>query len=147
MSLPPVVKAEKIYIDTSAFYALMDRADPYHRCAVDLWPSLLEDPVCLLTSNYVVSETMALIQHRLGFEAAALWHKDVLGVMRICWVDQVTHQRAHELWLGLRRHQCSQVECVSYVIMHQNRIEKVFTFNRSFADLGFELLAEPQAMG
>lgn len=136
---------EKIYIDTSAFYALMDRADLYHESAKALWPSLLEDPIRLFTSSYVVSETMALIQHRLGFEAADLWYKDILGVLSICWVDRATHRRAYELWLGLGRRQCSLVECASYVVMHQNQIEKAFSFKRNFADQGFKLLARPRS--
>jgi uncharacterized protein len=134
---------EQIYIDTSAFYALMDRADGYHQSAKALWPSLLEDSISLLTSNYVVSESMALIQNRLGFEAASLWYKDVLAVLNIYWVDQTTHRRAYELWLGLGRSRCSLVECTSYAIMHQKYIEKVFSFKRHFAEQGFQLVTQP----
>jgi uncharacterized protein len=136
------MKKEKVFIDTSAFYALLDRDDLYHPSAKTLWPSLLENSISLVTSNYVVSEAMALIQYRLGFDAAALWYKDVLGVLDVCWVDQATHRRAYQLWLGLGRRRCSLVECTSYVIMHQNHIEKVFSFKRNFAEHGFQLLTQ-----
>jgi predicted nucleic acid-binding protein len=77
--MQPVKPVEKVYIDTSAFYALMDRSDQYHESAKALWPSLLEPHITLLTSNYVVSETMKLLQFGLGFEAASLWHRPCWG--------------------------------------------------------------------
>jgi len=34
---------EKVFIDTSAFYALMDRSDSYHRLASKLWGHFLDN--------------------------------------------------------------------------------------------------------
>lgn len=140
----PALNPEPIYIDTSAFYALMDRADFYHQNAKDLWPFLLEDSISLQTSNYIVSESLNLIQYRLGFKAASIWHKDIVGVLDVHWVDQATHQRAYDLWMSLGRHQYSLIDCTSYVIMHQNQIEKAFCFKRSYTDQGFKLLFQPR---
>ena len=61
---------EKVFIDTSAFYALMDRSDSYHQSASKLWAHMLDKGYYLKTSNYVTVETLALLQNRLGFEAA-----------------------------------------------------------------------------
>jgi len=58
-----------------------------HKQASVLWPTLLDDNVTLITSNYVVSETVGLLQNRIGFQAAKLWYKDILGVMDVWWVD------------------------------------------------------------
>ena len=130
----------KIYVDTSAFYALLDRSDKYHKQASTLWPTLLDEDVTLITSNYVVSETVALLQNRIGFEAANLWYRDILGVLEIWWVDEDTHQRAYELWLNLGRMRFSLVDCVSFVTMHHHQIEKAFCFKPHFTDHGFDLL-------
>ena len=131
---------EKIYVDTSAFYALLDRSDQYHEQAKDLWPSLLEDHVALMTSNYVVSETISLLQYRLGFKAALIWYKDILGIVEIAWTDQNIHRKAFELWINLGRHHLSLCDCASYIIMNQHHIEKAFSFKKSFANQGFTLL-------
>ncbi len=93
----------RIYIDTSAFYALIDRSDKHHATAKALWPSLLTSDTALFTSSDVVAETMNLLQHRLGFEAASLWHKAVLEIVEIQWVDETVHRLAHELWMRLGR--------------------------------------------
>ena len=140
----PGVRPEPIYVDTSAFYALMDRADFYHENAKDLWPSLLEDSINLQTSNYIVSESLNLIQYRLGYKAASIWYKDIVGVLNVHWVDRATHQRAYELWMSLGRHQYSLIDCISFVIMHQNQIEKAFCFKRSYNEQGFKLLFQSQ---
>jgi predicted nucleic acid-binding protein len=130
----------KIYVDTSAFYALLDRSDRYHSQASALWPDLLHDNITLLTSNYVVWETVGLLQKRIGFEAASLWCKDILGVLDVLWVDARTHQLAYELWLNLGRRRLSLVDCVSFVTMHQHEIEEAFCFKPHFTDHGFILL-------
>ena len=129
-----------IYVDTSAFYALLDRADKYHEPARAVWPGLLKDDIALMTTNYVVSETVTLLQYRIGFEAADLWYRDVLGVLDVYWVDEVLHRRAYELWMNLGRRRFSLVDCVSYVTMRHNRIERAFAFKTNFIEQGFELL-------
>ncbi len=130
----------KIYVDTSAFYALLDRSDRYHKEASALWMVLLDNNVTLITSNYVVSETVALLQKKIGFEAARLWHRDILSVLNILWVDVGTHQQAYELWLNLGRRRLSLVDCVSFVTMHHHQIEKAFCFKPHFTEHGFDLL-------
>ena len=130
----------KIYVDTSAFYALIDRSDRYHQKASVLWPELLNEDIALVTSNYVVWETLGLLQKRIGFEAASLWYRDILGVLDVWWVDADIHQRALELWLNLGRKPLSLVDCVSFVTMHKHQVEKAFCFKPHFEDHGFELL-------
>jgi predicted nucleic acid-binding protein len=132
---------KKIFVDTSAFYALLDRSDRFYKEASAIWPGLLNNNVTLVTSNYVVSETIALLQKRIGFEAARLWYRDILGVLNILWVDEGVHQLAYELWLNLGRRQLSLVDCVTFVTMHHHQIEKAFCFKSHFIDHGFDLLS------
>jgi predicted nucleic acid-binding protein len=130
---------EKIYVDSSAFYALLDRADTYHQPARTAWPALLQDDVAMVTTNYVVSETMTVLQFRIGFEAADLWRRDILGVLDMYWVDKVLHRQACDLWMNLGRRRYSLVDCVSFVAMRQNRIEKAFAFKTNYLAQGIEL--------
>jgi predicted nucleic acid-binding protein len=131
---------EKIFIDTSAFYALMDRSDSWHSSARRLWTRLMEEGYELKTSNYIVVETLALLQNRLGFEAADLWARDVLGVVETIWIDEMLHHLATEIWLSLGRRQLSLVDCASFVVMRHDKVEKVFGFDKHFAEHGFDLM-------
>ncbi len=133
---------QRIYIDTSAFYALIDRSDRYHEPAKALWPSLLDNHITLLTSSYVVSEAMNLLQHRLGIEAAILWHRTVLEVVDVHWTDRVTHRLGQELWMRLGYLGSSLVDCVSYITMNRHKVEKAFCFKANYADQGVTLMPE-----
>ena len=125
-------------MDTSAFYALMDRSDTNHEQAAGLWVALLEKNLHLCTGNYVIVETLALLQSRLGFEAGNLWYRDVLSLAEILWIDGSMHNLAYELWLSLGRRRLSFVDCVSFAVMRHYKIEKVFGFDRHFVEQGFE---------
>ena len=131
---------EKLLVDTSAFYALMDRSDNHHETAARLWVSLLKENYTIITTNYVVLETLALLQGRLGFDAANIWCSDILGVVDVQWTDESTHSRAFELWLSLGRRKLSLVDCVSFVTLRRHNLEIVFGFDKHFSEQGFQLL-------
>jgi predicted nucleic acid-binding protein len=134
---------ERVFIDTSAFYALMDRSDRCHDQARSRWYDLLAGDTPLYTSNYIALETGALLQSRLGFEAAETWFRDILGVIETLWVEKHIHQTAFELWLSLGRRKLSLVDCVSFVIMRSNQIDTVFGFDGHFEEQGFVAFAQP----
>lgn len=133
---------ETVFVDTSAFYALMDSSDKNHKEAARLWSRFLEEDSFTRTSNYVIVETTALLQSRLGLDAAILWGRDVLTVVDILWVDSTIHGLAHDLWVGIGRRNLSFVDCVSFVVMRKNEMEKVFGFDEHFAEQGFDVLTE-----
>ena len=55
-----------LFVDTSGFYAFLDRTDPNHASAVSLFTLAIEKGWELVTTSYVVHESWALIQARLG---------------------------------------------------------------------------------
>lgn len=131
---------ENVFIDTSAFYALMDRSDSYHEKAKQLWAILLDNNVSFKTTSYIVIETLALIQSRLGFEAARLYSRDILGLIDVLWVDEPRHNLGFELWLSLGQKKLSLVDCVSFITMRRYGLENVFGFDRHFNEQGFKIL-------
>ena len=134
------MQTETIFIDSSAFYALIDRSDPRHDPAKSFWPCLLEDHIKMVTTSYVALETANLLQEGLGFEAAELWQRSMLNVVEVVWIDRSTYRHGNLLWMNLGRYHCSLVDCISYVAMNSKRIEKVFGFKTCFADQGYHLL-------
>ena len=129
-----------VFVDTSAFYALMDSSDKHHAEAAALWTSLIKENSQLLTTSYVVLETVALLQNRLGFDAASLWYGDILGAVEVLWTDEYLHRLSFELWLSLGKRRLSLVDCVSFVVMRQRRSVRAFCFDRHFADEGLEIM-------
>ena len=80
-----------VFIDTSAFYALLDLQDISHEQADSVWRGLLDYRGTLVTSSYVILETCALLQNRIGLNAVRCFHEEIAPSVRTEWVDDLTH--------------------------------------------------------
>ena len=129
-----------VFVDTSAFYALLDAGDRHHRAAKQAWVTLVREAADLACSNYVIIETTALLQNRLGMEAARAFQEDILPVVRVEWVDDITHRTGVTALLTAGRRQLSLVDCVSFDLMRRLGIHRAFAFDEHFAEQGFEVI-------
>lgn len=77
-----------IYVDTSAFLAMVDSNDDHHERAIQTWQNLIEENERLMCNNYVLVESIALIQHRVGMEALAILHNEIIPYMQVEWLDR-----------------------------------------------------------
>ncbi|HEV8130837.1 MAG TPA: PIN domain-containing protein, partial [Acidobacteriota bacterium] len=102
-----------IFLDTSAIYALADQADPNHAIAKQMFQAALDAGEEILTQNYVLVESMALIQQRLG-KAAALRLAEDSDAFEIEWVDSDVHRKAVLLLARTERRRVSFVDQVSF---------------------------------
>ena len=100
------------FVDTSAIYALLDRADEHHEKAAATWVGLLNDEESLITTNYVVIECCALAQRRLGLKAARSIQDDILPIIAMHWIDKAIHGLAMAAWLAAGRAKLSLVDCL-----------------------------------
>lgn len=129
-----------VFVDTSAFYAILDADDGQHELAKQAWVALLTEATDLVCSNYVVVETVALVQNRLGIEAVRAFQEDVLPVVRIKWVDEQAHQSGVTALMTAGRRHLSLVDCVSFDLMRRFGIRQSFSFDPHFAEQGFDLI-------
>ena len=130
----------RIFVDTSAFYALLDRDDENHRRAKSAWTDLLNNENTLVTSNYVLVETFALLRHRLGMEAVRGFQNDVLPLVNIEFVISEIHRSAVGAILSVSRRNLSLVDCVSFEMMRTLEIKTAFGFDPHFKEQGFVTL-------
>lgn len=130
----------RIFVDTSAFFALLDGDDGNHRRAKAAWGELLEPGNVLVTSNYVLVECFALMQHRLGMEAVKGFQDDILPLINVEWVDPAIHRAAVSAMLAALRRRLSLVDCSSFEIMRNAGIKEVFAFDPHFKEQGFSPL-------
>jgi uncharacterized protein len=127
-----------IFTDTSAFYAMLDADDTGHRKVKDAWAKLLKSDSFLITSNYILVETFALVQNRLGIEAVRVFQEDVVPLLDIRWIDAPVHAAATSALLAAGRKQLSLVDCSSLEIMRRAGIRQAFTLDKHFREYGFE---------
>ena len=131
-----------IFIDTAAFLAVLNFNDQFHQSAKNIWDEILSSNVSLFSSNYIMIETTALLQHRFGIEAVRLFENDILPVIEIAWVDKIIHQQGMSALLVANRRNLSLVDCTSFEIMRQIGSDEVFTFDPHFREQGFKVIPE-----
>jgi predicted nucleic acid-binding protein len=129
-----------VFVDTSALYALLDRSDANHRSAVNAWVDFLKSDERLITSNYVLVESFALTQSRLGIAAARLLEEDIMPIINVNFVGREIHRSSISAVLSAGRRNLSLVDCVSFEIMRTLGIKTAFTFDPHFKEQGFTIL-------
>ena len=125
-----------ILLDTSAIYALADSRDANHERAVELAGRASVERETLVVHNYVVVEAAALLQRRLGLDAATRFLRDA-GRLRMHWVTEDDHASAVELHSREGRRRLSLVDCVSFIVMRRLGIVSALAFDADFQMEGF----------
>lgn len=128
------------FVDTSAFVAVLDADDANHARAKKRWLELLEAEEILVCTNYVLVETFALVQRRLGLAAARSFQEDVLPVLAVEWIDAEAHARAVAALLVSGRRRLSLVDCASFEAMRKLGSTRAFAYDRHFTEQGFLLI-------
>ncbi|MEF9426986.1 MAG: PIN domain-containing protein [Candidatus Mariimomonas ferrooxydans] len=126
-----------VFIDTSALMAVLDADDGYHKKAKDIWVSLISEEETIISSNYVLVETFALVQNRLGLKAVRTLQEDILPMITVDWVDEASHKAGVTGVLTALRKKLSLVDCTSFAIMRKLGIKKVFAYDPHFKEQGF----------
>ncbi|HET9095542.1 MAG TPA: PIN domain-containing protein [Candidatus Baltobacteraceae bacterium] len=129
-----------IFVDTTAFYALLDDRDESHDAAANVWAALAGRRDSLHTTNYIVVETTTLLQARLGVRAVRAFHDELLPVVQTHIVDSSLHEAGVDLLFSESRRHLSLIDCSSFVFMRRSGIRRAFSFDRDFKHSGFELL-------
>lgn len=126
-----------VFIDTSGFIAVLDKDNARHTEAAKTWMDILTSEEDLVTTNYVLVETCALVQNRLGMTAIKMFQEDVVPVLRIEWIDKDVHQAAMRIMRAAARKKLSLVDCVSFETMRLLGVTTAFTLDRHFKEQGF----------
>ena len=127
----------KVFVDTSALYAMLDKDDLNHNAAKQGWLELLDNGHDLVTTNYVLVECCALSQRRLGMQAARAIEESAIPVLRIHWVEERLHAMAMAAFLAAASRKLSLVDCISFVTMRNLGIGTAFAYDGHFLEEGF----------
>ena len=129
-----------VFLDTSALFAVLDADDRYHAGADKVWRELIAGNEELVSTNYVLVETFALIQRRLGMAAVRTLEEDILPLVRVVWIGESDHRSAVAAFLTTGRRELSLVDCASFLVMRRQDIRVAFAFDQDFQAQGFAAL-------
>ena len=131
-----------LFVDTAGWMACADGADPAHaaaRAARDHW---LEQNGHLLTTDYVIDETLTLLRMRLGLDAAENWWHTVAASSRVR--KEAIHweraERARGIFFRYRDKEFSFTDCTSFALMRELHLRKALTTDGHFRQAGFETI-------
>ena len=129
-----------IFFDTSAAFALLNSRDQFHGTALNTLQTIDTDGETLFTHNYVILETVALLQRRLGLAASVAFQRDAQTFLTLHWVTETDHERAVERWLERDTRRLNLVDCMSFVVMEQYDCTTAFAYDSDFESEGFQLI-------
>lgn len=129
-----------IFVDTSAWYAYEVPDDVNHPKARGFAERLKRGEFgSLITSDYVLDETLTLLRMRKGLRASRAFIDKILKSRSviIVWVDEGIFRKALETFLKSEGKAWSFTDCTSFAIMEQLKIANSFTFDVNFKEAGF----------
>jgi len=131
-----------VFVDTGGWMACADRSDPAHLTCMAARDAALEAGRTLITTDFVVDETLTLIRFRLGLAAANAWWQQIDGSVRLRWerIENDRFERARNLFFQYRDKDLSFTNCTSFAIMRELRLTTVITTDRHFRQVGFDVL-------
>jgi len=128
------------FVDTSAI--LLNAADEEHSRAAATYRNLLETGEPLFSTNYILVETIALLQRRLGIAAVSTFQSDILPTLDVEWLTEESHQAAMADLLAASRRRLSLVDCSSFLVMKRRGITRAFAVDPHFGEHGFQQIPE-----
>lgn len=129
-----------LFIDTSGFYALLVASESEHESVSNAFRHAVEKGRRLVTTNYVLVETTALLQHRLGLDPVRDLEHRIAPIVSIVWVTQELHTRAVTRLFRTDKRRVSLVDVVSFLTMEQEGVDEALGLDSDFAAEGFRLL-------
>jgi predicted nucleic acid-binding protein len=131
------------FVDTSALLALLDADDEHHEEAVRGWQALAEIEAPLATSNYVMLESVAVAQRRLGLGAVRALVNELAPLMNIVFVDEAVHGAGVTALLVAGRRDLSLVDCTSFEVVRRAGLRHAFAYDVHFSEQGLGLPEVP----
>ena len=138
-----------VFVDTGGWMACADRADPAHASCRAARDRALEAGQTLVTTDFVIDETLTLIRFRLGLNAADTWWRQIDGSARLRWerVETDRFERARHLFFHHRDRDLSLTDCTSIAVMRELKLTTVITTDSHFQQAGFDVLPAARARG
>jgi predicted nucleic acid-binding protein len=129
----------RVFVDTSAWFAYANRADREHRATKEAIASF---DGRLVTSNFILDETVTLCMYRLGHRAAValgemLFNSRTIDLVRLTPEDE---QTAWSLFTERDDKEYSFTDCTSFTLMRRLGLTTAIALDEDFEREGFELL-------
>ncbi|HEY3321590.1 MAG TPA: PIN domain-containing protein [Planctomycetota bacterium] len=133
-----------VFLDTSFALALELADDSAHNNAAECWAGIVSERDPLVTTSGVVMEVAAYLANRRLHGQAVRVAKSLMNHPQIecVFVDEILFDLG---WSYFQRHSdktYSLVDCISFTLMKQRKMTTALTFDKHFAQAGFNMVPE-----
>lgn len=126
----------KIFIDTSAFVALLVGKETDHKIVANKYHDYREARVIFFTSDYVLDELFTRLlyfkQVDLKKYIEKLKESILKGEVAVLRINEALFERALMVFLKYSDHKISFTDATSYVLYKDFNLDEVFTLDRDF---------------
>jgi predicted nucleic acid-binding protein len=128
----------RVFVDSSAFFAMLDGRDNNNGNAVAIMRNVSTQRVRFVTSNFVVAEAHGLALGRLGRDRALSFLETVdASTTEVLRVTPEDEQRAREIIQTYDDKRFSLTDAISFSIMDRLGMREAFAFDINFVQYGF----------
>lgn len=130
---------EQCFIDSSAFFALADQSS---KSGEKIKSFLLENQLSLLTTNFILAETISLITKRIGKHEALKTGEKILSshTIGLSYVDEASQKEAWNMFKHYKDKDFDLIDATSFVFCRKQKIKEVITLDYHFAQMGFKVI-------
>ena len=140
--LPRSLREWRIFIDTSAYFALLDPIDEHHAEAVAIVRQLAQQRYRHYTTNILLIEAHALLLSELGIDRAGQFIRAIrAGNTVIVRARASDEERAEQILFRYTDKDFSFADAISFAVMERLGIQLVFTFDHHFEQYGFTIVS------
>lgn len=134
---------ERIFCDTSFFFASLDARDTNYAKALIWSEQSRKKQTIFYTTWEVISETVTLLRKKTDYKRTSDFIQKVIPALTIVPIDDSLRQETLELFLRLARDKkLSYCDCLSYVVISTVLdLIPTATFDKHFKMLGLSVLS------
>ncbi len=138
----------KVFIDSSGWYALLQREHEHHEAAKEYFQQILDSRTRLYTNITEISSAIFKIKQNCGLSVATDFSKlidqSVLSTnLNVSWLTRRIHRSALKQFFSIKDTQIEIRHCLIFEEVKKKKINIIFSFDDTLKSFGIPLM--PQA--
>jgi len=135
-----------VFVDTSAWLALINKSDTFHVKAKNIRDILLRDNIQFIVTDYVIVEVANSLS-KIPWRSSAIQLINSIQLSENIRVVEINKEIYNEAW-GLYSNRTDKewglTDCASFVVMKRYAITVAFTNDHHFEQMGFNILLKEE---
>ncbi|MBI3991367.1 MAG: type II toxin-antitoxin system VapC family toxin [Candidatus Omnitrophica bacterium] len=133
---------ESVFVDSFSWIALINKSDNHHEVSLKTIEDFLNKQVKLITTNYVVIETINALS-KVEFRKAVIEFIDKLEKSPSVEIVKITDEIYNNAWRLYQQRMDKDwgiIDCTSFEVMRIFNLKKAFTNDKHFKQAGYSLV-------